>query len=176
MNLWHDVPLGAKVPDEFNVIIEIPKGSNNKYEIDKETGLITLDRVLYGANFYPFDYGFLPQTYWDDDDALDAIVLTTNPLAPSVLVPCRAIGLMTMIDDGDVDDKLICVPTVDPRFNDVKSFDDLGSHRQKEFKHLFETMKILENKKVEVTGFKDSKAAVAAVKKGMKLYSDKFGK
>src|SRR3990167_5681680 len=101
MNLWHDVSIGKKVPDEFNVIVEIPKGSKNKYEIDKETGLIALDRVTHTTQDFPFDYGFVPQTLWDDGDALDVILLTTHPIQTGVLVRARPIALMKMIDGGD---------------------------------------------------------------------------
>src|SRR3989338_1146559 len=101
MNLWHDIPLGDKAPEEFNTIIEIPRGSHNKYEIDKETGLIKLDRVNFSAAPYPCDYGFAPQTLWEDGDALDVIVLTTNPIPPGILVSVRPVGLMKMIDGGE---------------------------------------------------------------------------
>src|SRR6185436_16512750 len=110
MNLWHDIPLGDDAPNEINVIIEIPKGSPNKYEIDKETGLIKLDRANYSAAPYPVDYGFAPQTLWDDGDALDVIVLSTFPLAPGILVNARPVAIMEMIDGGDSDYKVIAVP------------------------------------------------------------------
>src|SRR6478609_863537 len=103
MNFWHDVPIGKNIPNEFNCIIEIPKGSPNKYEIDKETGLIALDRANYSAAAYPVDYGFVPQTLWDDGDALDVIVLTTYPLATGILVRVRPVAVMEMIDDGESD-------------------------------------------------------------------------
>jgi inorganic pyrophosphatase len=176
MHLWHDISAGEQAPDEVTVIIEIPRGSQNKYEIDKETGLISLDRVLFGANVYPMDYGFVPQSYWEDGDALDALVMTTNPLFPGCLVSCRPIGVMHMIDSGESDDKLICVPTKDPRFSHVQDIDDLGEHRLKELKHLFETMKILQNKEVKVTGFDHAKKAKETVKKAMKMYQEKFAK
>src|SRR3989344_2878898 len=119
MNLWHDISIGKKVPDEFNVIVEIPKGSKNKYEIDKETGLIALDRVAHTAQDFPYDYGFAPQTLWDDGDALDVIVLTTHPLATGILVRVRPIAIMQMVDSGDSDDKIIAVPVEDPRFDTI---------------------------------------------------------
>src|SRR3989344_3187096 len=126
MNLLHDIPAGTK--DEMNVIIEIPKGSKNKYEIDKETGIIALDRVMHSAQDYPFDYGFVPQTLWDDGDALDVVVLTTYPLAPGILVRARPVGIMHMVDGGEADEKVIAVPTEDPRFAEVKDLKDVNSH------------------------------------------------
>jgi inorganic pyrophosphatase len=118
MNLWHDVPRGT--PEELNVIIEIPKGSSNKYEIDKETGLIALDRANYSSAPYPFDYGFVPQTLWHDGDAIDVIVLTTFPLNPGILVAVRPIAVMDMTDTGDSDAKIIAVPVNDKRWEDTK--------------------------------------------------------
>ena len=176
MNLWHDVPLGKDVPEEFNVIIEIPKGSKNKYEIDKETGLIKLDRAMKTSQDYPFDYGFAPQTLWDDDDALDVVVLTTYPLSPGILVKVRPVAVMRMIDGGDSDDKVIAVPVNDPRWEDVKDLIDVNKHTVKEIQHFFETYKQIEKKEVIVSGFKNKKAAMAAVEKSIKLYKKKFGK
>src|SRR3989338_2713057 len=138
MNLWHDVPLGEKAPDEINVIVEIPKGSNNKYEIDKKTGLIKLDRANFSAAPYPFDYGFAPQTLWEDGDALDVVVLTTNPIPAGILVSVRPVGLMKMIDGGESDDKVLAVPTEDIRFDDVRDLADINPHTLKEMKHFFE--------------------------------------
>ena len=113
MNLWHDIKPGTR--DKMNVIVEINKGSKNKYEIDKETGLIALDRAMHTAQDYPFDYGFVPQTLWDDDDALDVLILTTYPLIPGILVRVRPVAMLNMIDGGESDDKIIAVPIDDPR-------------------------------------------------------------
>lgn len=176
MNLWHDVPLGKNVPEEFNVIIEIPKGSKNKYEIDKETGLIKLDRAMKTSQDYPFDYGFAPQTLWDDDDALDVVVLTTYPLSPGILVKVRPVAVMRMIDGGDSDDKVLAVPVNDPRWEDIKDLSDVNKHTVKEIQHFFETYKQIEKKEVTVSGFKNKKAAMAAVEKSIKLYKKKFKK
>src|SRR3984957_7725007 len=117
MNLFHDIEPGSK--DEMNVIIEIPRGSMNKYEIDKKTGLIALDRVLHTAQTYPFDYGFVPQTLWDDGDALDVIVLASAPLAPGLLVRARPAGMLNMHDSGEPDEKVFAVPVKDPRFKHI---------------------------------------------------------
>lgn len=176
MHLWHDVSVGENAPEEITVIIEIPKGSQNKYEIDKETGLISLDRVLYGANFYPADYGFVPQTLWEDGDALDALVLTTNALFPGCVLNTRPIGVFHMIDGGESDDKLVCVPVDDPRFEGINDVKDLPKHLLKEMQNFFETYKLLQKKEVEITGLDGKDAAIEAVKKGQALYAEKFAK
>jgi inorganic pyrophosphatase len=178
MNLWHDVPLGEKAPEEFNVIVEIPRGSHNKYEIDKETGLIKLDRVNYSAAHYPCDYGFAPQTLWDDGDALDVIVLTTNPIPPGIVVTVRPVALMEMTDDGESDHKIIAVPTEDIRFDHVLDLDDVSAHTQKELQHFFEMNKKLKKKPVEITvhGFKPKADALEAIRRSIEVYKQKFGK
>ena len=176
MNLWRDVPAGKKTPKEFNTIVEIPKGSKNKYEIDKETGLISLDRTMHSAQDYPFDYGFIPQTYWDDNDALDVILLTTYPLAPGILVKSRPVAIMRMIDTGDKDDKIIAVPVDDPRWDEVKNLNNINKHTIKEIEHFFSTYKKIQEKEVKVTGFENRQAAEEAVKRGLKLYEEKYGK
>mgnify|MGYP001557983833 FL=1 len=174
MNLWHDITPGE--PKLINAIIEIGKGSKNKYEIDKETGLIALDRVSHTSQDFPFDYGFIPQTLWDDNDALDVIVLTTYPLNPGILVRVRPVALMNMIDGGDADDKIIGVPEGDPRWNDVKNLSDINKHTLKEIEHFYSTYKKLQNKEVKVLGFKNSKEAEKAFERGRKLYQQKFSK
>lgn len=176
LNLWHDVSLGKNAPDEINVIVEINKGSKNKYEIDKETGLIALDRVLHTAQDYPFDYGFVPQTLWDDGDALDVILLTTYPLVPGILVAARPVAIMRMTDSGDLDDKIIAVPTHDPRWSEVKDLKDINKHMLKEMDHFFMTYKQIQKKNVHVAGFDGVEAAREAVDRSIKLYGKKFGK
>lgn len=176
MNLWHDVSLGKNAPQEINVIIEIPRGSLNKYEIDKETGMIALDRVSYTAQSFPVDYGFAPQTLWDDGDALDVIVLTTEPLHPGILVRVRPVGLMKMVDSGDSDDKVIGVPLADPRWAEVKDISDVNQHQLKTIKHFYENYKKLQNKEVIVNGFEGYDAALKAVERSVALYKEKFGK
>jgi len=173
MNLWHDVEPGSQ--DKMNVIVEINKGSKNKYEIDKTTGLIALDRASHTAQDFPFDYGFVPQTLWDDDDALDVIILATFPLQPGILVRARPVGLMKMIDSGDSDDKVIAVPTEDPRWDNTKDLDDINEHTLKEIKHFYSTYKNLQNKEVEVTGFGGKADAEKAFQRSLKLYKEKFG-
>lgn len=137
MNLLHEISAGNNVPNVINVIIEIPKGSKNKYELDKETGLIMLDRAMHTAQDYPFDYGFMPQSHWEDGDPLDVVVLTTYPLAPGVLVKVRPVAIVNMIDDGDSDAKIIAVPDKDPRFDEVQDLNDVNKHTIKEIEHFF---------------------------------------
>lgn len=176
MNLWHDLALGDQAPEQFNVIIEIPKGSKNKYEIDKKTGLIKLDRAMKTSQDYPFDYGFAPQTLWEDGDALDVIVLSTYPLITNILVEVRPVAVMHMIDGGEGDDKIIAVPVDDPRWDEVTDLEHLNKHMLKEFQHFFETYKSIENKKVEITGVEGKEKAIEAVKKSVQIYKDKFAK
>ena len=172
MNLWHDIDSGTK--DEMNVIIEIPRGSKNKYEIDKKTGLIALDRAMHTAQDYPFDYGFVPRSYWEDDDALDVLVLTTFPLLSGILVRVRPVAVMEMIDGGDSDNKIIGVPVNDPRWDEVQDLKDINKHTLKEIEHFFSTYKKIQNKEVEVKGFKDKASAQADFEKSLKLYKEKF--
>lgn len=175
MNLWHEISAGENIPNTINVIIEIPKGSKNKYEIDKDTGLIKLDRAMKTSQDYPFDYGFVPQTLWEDGDALDVIVLTTYPLSTGILVEARPVAVMRMIDGGEGDDKIIAVPESDPRWDGVKSLDDINPHTIKEIQHFLETYKTIEGKKVEITGVEDTSAAQEAIQKSINLYKEKFG-
>lgn len=174
MNLWHDLEKGEKFPQEMNVIIEIPRGSKNKYEIDKKTGLIKLDRAMKTSQDYPFDYGFAPQTLWEDGDALDVIILSTFPLSPGILVVARPVAVMQMNDSGDSDDKIIAVPTEDPRWDGVKDLADLNPHVLKEIKHFFETYKQIDGKEVKVSGFFGKDEALAAGEKSVRLYQEKF--
>lgn len=172
MNLWHDIEPGTK--EEMNVIIEINKGSKNKYEIDKKTGLIALDRVSHTAQDFPFDYGFVPRSLWHDKDPLDVVLLTTFPLLPGVLVHARPIALMNMIDGGEGDDKIIAVPVDDPRFDTIQDLGDINPHTLKEIEHFYSTYKKLQNKVVEVKGFKGKQEAQAAFDEGLKLYTAEY--
>ena len=174
MNLWHDISPGTA--DKINTIIEINRGSRNKYEIDKETGLIALDRASHTTQDFPFDYGFIPQTLWDDGDAMDVVLLTTFPILPGILVRSRAVALMNMIDGGDPDDKIIAVPVDDPRWDEVRGLKDINKHTLKEIEHFYSTYKKLQNKEVVVKGFKDKSAAREAFKRGIMLYKEKFAK
>lgn len=174
MNLLHDITAGKNAPDIINVIIEIPKGSKNKYEVDKETGLIMLDRAMHSAQDYPFDYGFMPQSHWEDGDPLDVVVLTTYPLAPGILVRVRPVGILNMIDDGDSDAKIIAVPEKDPRFDEIQDLSDINKHTLKEIEHFFNTYKIIQKKDVTTQGFGDKKDAIAAILTSQELYKEKF--
>ncbi len=170
MNLLHDVPAGTA--DQMNVIVEIPKFSKNKYEIDKETGLIALDRVMHTAQDYPFDYGFVPQTLYDDGDALDVILLTTYPLAPGIVVKARPVAIMEMVDGGERDDKVVAVPVDDPRFEDIQDVGDLNKHFLKETAHFFETYKQVQKKEVKIGSWLGASDAKAAFEKSRQMYTD----
>lgn len=174
MNLWHDIKPGTA--DEITTIIEINKGSKNKYEVDKETGLIALDRVSHTAQDFPFDYGFVPQTLWEDGDPLDVIVLTTNPLFPGVMVTVRPVAILNMTDSGDSDAKVIAVPKDDPRWENVKDISDINPHTLKEIDHFYMTYKKLQNKVVETHGFNGAAEAKAAFAKSIEAYKAKFNK
>jgi len=174
MNLLHDISAGEKAPEIINVIIEIPRGSKNKYEIDKETGLIKLDRVMYTAQDYPFDYGFVPQTDWYDGDALDVVVLTTHPLPVGILLEARPVAVMHMVDAGERDEKIIAVPKADPRFADVKDLKDINPHTLKEIEHFFLTYKQLQNKEVVINGTEGAEVARVCVVEAQALYKAKM--
>ncbi len=176
INPWHDVSPGKEAPEEINAIIEIPKGSRLKYELDKETGLLKLDRVLYSAVHYPGDYGFIPQTYWDDNDPLDIIILSSIPVFPMTLVKVRPIGVIHMVDADEKDDKIIAVYVDDPRFNDYRDTTDIPEHILLELTHFFETYKQLQNKTVKVLDVQHAAVARKYIKQGMEKYKQKFGK
>ncbi|MBP9821945.1 MAG: inorganic diphosphatase [Candidatus Pacebacteria bacterium] len=171
MNVLTDLAPGTK--EEINVIIEVQKGSHNKYEIDKKTGLIALDRVLHTTQHYPYDYGFVPQTLWEDGDALDVVLLTTHPLFPGLLVKARPVALMHMNDSGESDDKVIAVPVGDPRWEHVKDLEDINKHTLKEIAHFYETYKQLQDKVVVIPGWKGRKEAEEAFEKGSLAYKNK---
>ncbi|OHA60189.1 MAG: inorganic pyrophosphatase [Candidatus Vogelbacteria bacterium RIFOXYD1_FULL_46_19] len=172
MNLWHDVPAGT--PDELNVIIEIPKLSRIKYELDKDTGLIHVDRVLYSPMHYPTNYGFVPQTLWPDGDPLDVLVMSHEPFVPGCLVKARPIGVMEMTDDGDSDAKVLSVPIKDPRYNYVKDITDLDTHTLEEIKHFFKVYKDLQKKEVIVADWRNASEAKRDIERSFVLYHDKF--
>jgi inorganic pyrophosphatase len=173
MNLLHDIDPGTK--DEMHVIIEVPKGSQNKYELDKATGLLALDRANYSAAAYPCEYGFVPKTLWDDGDAVDVLLFATFPLFPGVLVKARPVALMKMIDTGENDYKIIAVPVDDRRWEDVHDLADLNKHTLREIQHFFETYKALKGKKAEVVieGFAGKAEAEAAFERARALYEEK---
>jgi inorganic pyrophosphatase len=170
---WEAVPLGEKAPESINVIIEIARGSNNKYEFDEHLGIFKLDRVLYSPFFYPLDYGFIPQTRSEDGDHLDALVIGSEPVAMGCLVEARPIGLFRMIDGGDPDFKILAVQEKNPRFDKIKDIADVEAwnpHLLKEVSHFFMTYKDLQGKKVEVLGWDNAVAAKAEIVKAAEVY------
>src|SRR5450432_1851381 len=160
---WHDVKPGSDLPLNFTAVIEIPLGSNIKYELDKETGLLRVDRVLYSAVYYPANYGFIPQTLAEDDDPLDVLVLCQESVAPLTLVSARAIGLMTMIDTGKRDHKILAVAVDDPEYQRVEDYSELAPHRLEMLRRFFQDYKILEHKLVEVDEFQESGPALPII-------------
>ncbi|ARQ97794.1 MULTISPECIES: inorganic diphosphatase [Campylobacter] len=160
-------------PDKLNAVIEIPYGSNIKYEIDKDSGAVVVDRVLYSAMFYPANYGFIPSTLADDGDPADVLVLNEYPLQAGSVIPCRLIGVLVMEDESGMDEKLLAVPVtkIDPRYDGIKSIDDLPKATLDKIKNFFETYKMLEpNKWVKVKGFEDAKKAQDILDKAIKAY------
>ncbi len=176
MNIWHDMDPSEITPSDFSAVIEIPKGSSCKYELDKKTGLCRLDRVLYTATHYPANYGFIPRTYADDGDPLDVLVLCDAPIYPMTLVRAYPIGAMRMIDGGKLDDKIIALPFSDPTYRGIKSIHDLPSHIFDEIMHFFTVYKQLENKQTAVKELYDRREAEEIVADCIKLYNDTFGK
>ncbi len=166
-----DVSYGENAPEEVNVVIEIPQGCGNKYEYDKDMGMIVLDRVQPTTMRQPYDYGFIPRTLSDDGDPLDALIVIDEALYPEVVVPCRVIGALKMVDDGDQDEKLICVAADDKNYAHVHSLEDLGEHFQKKVTHFFEHYKDLQNKEVEITGWGDVDEAHEITKTAISNYS-----
>jgi inorganic pyrophosphatase len=173
-NPWHDVNIGKEAPEEINAIIEIPKNSTLKYELDKETGLMKLDRVLYSAVHYPGDYGFIPQTFWDDNDPLDIIILSSFPVYPRTIVKVRPIGVIQMTDTKENDAQVIAVYVGDPRYDDYMDVTDIPSHTLLELRHFFETYKQLQNKKVKVLSIQHAAQARKFIMSAMKKYQTKF--
>ncbi len=174
VDLWRDIECCGENKEVVKAVIEISRGSLNKYEVDKKTGLIKLDRVLRGPFHYPADYGLIPQTYGEDNDPLDILIFSTEPLIPGSLVSVRIVGVMHMIDSGENDDKLIGVVAEDFRWDDVKTLDDLGKNRLEELKYFFEHYKDLQNKKVEVKGFSGKDKALEILEESIKRFREKM--
>jgi inorganic pyrophosphatase len=171
MHPWHDVEIGEDAPSIVNAIIEIPKGSKAKYELDKKSGLIKMDRILFSSVHYPANYGFIPQSYCEDNDPLDILVLGQETAVPLCIMRAKPIGVMKMTDQGEADDKIIAVHDDDPEFSDVNSLDDLPPHRIKEIRRFFEDYKMLENKIVKVEKFFDRAEAFKVIDAARILYS-----
>eukprot|EP00922_Rhytidocystis_sp_ex-Travisia-forbesii_P016125 GHVS01023985.1.p1 GENE.GHVS01023985.1~~GHVS01023985.1.p1 ORF type:complete len:197 (+),score=30.52 GHVS01023985.1:245-835(+) len=167
---WHDVKLGDKAPDEFNCVVEIPRGGKVKYELDKESGLLKVDRILYSSVIYPANYGFIPRTLGEDHDPLDMLVLMSETVVPLSIVRVRPIGLMRMLDQGEEDDKIICVHLDDPAFCEYVTIDEIPQHTLREIRRFFEDYKKNEHKEVVVDEIVGPEEAKKSVKKGMDLY------
>jgi inorganic pyrophosphatase len=171
VHAWHDIYVDEELIErEFPVVIEVPKGSKNKYELDKETGFLRLDRVLYSAVHYPANYGFIPRSFCDDGDPLDALVLGQEPVYPLTIVEARAIGVMRMRDDKGIDDKIIAVNVRDPAVSDYRDRKQLPAHTEREIKRFFQDYKVLEHKMVEVEDMLGPVEALAILRDAMGLY------
>jgi len=176
MDLWKDLPVGKNPPEEIFVVVEIPKGSRNKFEFDHDLNVFKLDRVLYSPFYYDWgDYGLIPKTFCEDGDPGDAFVLMERPTFPGCVIEARPIGLLEMVDSGDPDSKIISVPVNDPKYQEVKDIKDLPPHLLKEIEHFFTHYKDLEGKKVEVKSWKGAEEAKKWIKESMELYEEKFG-
>ena len=173
---WHGAHYGDKAPDLVNALIEIPQGSRSKYEVDKDTGLLKLDRVIYSSFQYPVNYGFIPQTLGQDGDPLDILVLCSQSIQSLCLVDARVIGNMQMIDQGQVDDKIIAVAANDPSVNHYNRMEDLPQHFLLELKNFFEQYKVLENKKVEIDNFQDQFIACRIITEAINRYKEVYRK
>ena len=174
-NIWHDISPHRITPDDFIAVIEIEKGSKNKYELDKETGHIILDRILYTSTHYPANYGFIPRTYADDYDPLDVLVLSSESLHPLTLVRCYPIGVIKMLDNGRGDEKIIAVPFSDPMYSSYRSIFALPRHTYDEMSHFFSVYKTLEKKETVVDEVQDRDAAVSIIAAAIRNYEEKFG-
>jgi inorganic pyrophosphatase len=167
---WHEVSVGPNPPEYVNALIEIPRGSRAKYEIDKESGLIKLDRVIYASMYYPLNYGFIPQTMGEDKDPLDIVVLTQVSVVPLCIIPSKVIGVMQMIDRGEADDKIIAVAEQDPSVSHINDVSDLPLYLRDELTHFFENYKTLENKKVVIDQFLSRDKAYQVIKNSIDYY------
>jgi inorganic pyrophosphatase len=171
MHPWHDCYIDeAVIPDAFPTVIEIPKGSTNKYELDKETGLLKLDRALHSAVYYPADYGFIPRTFCDDGDPLDVLVLGQEPVYPLTIVEARAIGVMRMRDEKGVDDKIVAVSVRDPAYADYRDKAELPGHVLRQVRRFFEDYKVLEHKQVIVQDLLGPEAALEIIGQALQMY------
>ena len=176
MNIWHDISPQAVAPENFTAAIEISKGSSNKYELDKQTGWLRLDRVLHTSTHYPQNYGFIPLTYGDDNDSLDVLVLCSEPILPMTLVQCYPIGVIKMIDNGKNDEKIVAIPFSDPTYGQSRSIEELPKHIFSEMEHFFSVYKQLENKQTAVNPVMGREEAVRIIKEAMQRYRQIFQK
>ena len=173
---WHSVNIGEDVPSIVNAIIEIPKGSKAKYELDKPSGLLRLDRVLFSAVHYPANYGFIPQTFCDDGDPLDILVICSIDVVPMCIVEAKVIGVMRMLDEEEYDDKIIAVALRDPGVNYITTLDEVPQHFFTVLKNYFEQYKVLENKKVEINDFQEKETAFDIINESVRFYKETYPK
>lgn len=172
-NALYNIDPKRITPTDFVAVIEIPQGSKNKYELDKETGLLSLDRILYTSTHYPANYGFIPRTYADDSDPLDVVVICAEPIHPMTLVRCYPIGVIKMLDNGRSDEKIIAVPFSDPNYNGYRSIFNLPRHIYDEMSHFFKVYKALEKKDTAVDEVMDEDEAIAVIEKAIAAYNEK---
>ncbi|HEX5724871.1 MAG TPA: inorganic diphosphatase [Longimicrobiaceae bacterium] len=170
---WHDLEAGTRPPDVMNVVVEIPRGSRNKYELDKKTGMFRLDRLLYSSVHYPGEYGFFPQTFAEDDDPLDALVMSTVPTFPGCVIEVRPVGIFHMTDKGEPDEKVLCVPARDPLYQEYEGIGSVAPHYLKEVEHFFAVYKDLEGVRVHPVGWEDRAEARTAILAAMARYQVK---
>lgn len=175
MNIWHDISPDQITPENFSSLIEIPKGSNCKYELDKDTGILRLDRILYTSTHYPQNYGFIPRTFADDGDPLDVLVICSVPIHPMTLIQAYPIGNVRMIDGGKLDDKILAIPFSDPNYNMIRSINELPSHLFAEIMHFFTVYKQLENKTTDVQSLYDRDRAIEIIAEAIDCYERTFG-
>lgn len=171
---WHDIDIGDDCPRVFNSVIEVKKGSKTKYELDKKTGLLKVDRILSSSSVSPANYGFIPQTVAEDNDPLDVLVLMQDKVSPMSILRCIPIGVMLMLDCGEVDHKIICVHADDPEYKGYRHINELPAHRLQEVRFFFETYKLLEHKWVRVEGFEGPEKAMEIVTKAAQKYKEIF--
>ena len=176
VNIWHDISPKRITPEEFIAVVEISKGGKKKYELDKETGLIILDRILHTSTHYPANYGFIPRTYGDDRDPLDVLVLCSEPLEPLTLVRCYPIGMISMIDSGRNDEKIIAIPVNDPTYNGYTDIKELPPHIFEEMRHFFRVYKNLEGKETAVNEVSGRDSAVATIAAAIESYIENYCK
>jgi inorganic pyrophosphatase len=174
LHLWRDLPPGRNPPEEITAVIEIPSGSRNKYELDKETGLLKLDRVLYSAVHYPSDYGFIPRTLHEDGDPLDVLVLVKEQTFPGCMIDVRPIGVLRMLDRGEPDDKILGVPLHDPAHEEYFDIADIPQHMLREIEYFFSTYKDLEGKRVQAAGWEKSERACQIIQESIERYDRKY--
>ncbi len=173
-NIWHDINPQRITPEDFICVVEIPKGSKTKYELDKETGHIMLDRILYTSTHYPANYGFIPRTYGDDLDPLDVLLICSEPLLPMTLVRAYPIGMISMLDNGRHDEKIIAIPFDEPNYNQYRAIEELPPHIFTEMRHFFSVYKSLENKETVVDEVSGAPEAIRTVRNAIEAYIEKF--